>query len=236
MKIRGERECRDCGHQWSYYETGSIKCPDCGSIKSVGTDDRKEHTDNPAELDLMPVISKVENEPVRSVAKEAVDRAGRYIRQRGFVKGGEMQPLDATFVAVVELRAVAQQLARTMRVEDEEELYLLSQLRGADAGERPPPSEVPKSLTPARGLAAASVLDHYRRDLSRYLDDNPDAAARTTMGTLVDHKKRIEALDGDVPIETAEAMIQALTDLSHYVAYGDEQALTAAQQRIENIA
>jgi DNA-directed RNA polymerase subunit RPC12/RpoP len=40
MKIRGERECKDCGARWSYYETGSVSCPECGSRRSVGVDDR----------------------------------------------------------------------------------------------------------------------------------------------------------------------------------------------------
>lgn len=236
MKIRGDRECRECGSQWSYYETGSINCPDCGSIRSVGIDERKEHTANPATLDLQPVLNRINSDPLRDVAKEAVTQTSEYIRKRGFIKGGEIQPLDATFVAAVELRAVARHLARAMRVDDDEELHFLSQLRGADSGERPPTSEVPQSLAGARGLAAAAVIDHYRRDLKRYLDDNPDEDARATMGTLVDHKKRVEALDGEVEIATAEALVQSLTDLSHYVAYDDIDALSAARDRLEQLA
>jgi uncharacterized Zn finger protein (UPF0148 family) len=236
MKIRGERECQNCGCRWSYYETGAIDCPECGSIRSVGVDDRTEHTDNPATLELQPVISKVEGEPVREVAKAAAEATSEYVRRRGFIRAGEIQPLDATFVAAVELRAVARHLGRAMRVEDEEELYFLSQLRGADSGERPPPSEVPNSLAPARGLAAAAVVDHYRRDCSRYLDDHPDDQARKTLGTLVDHKKRVEALDGNVEVQTAEALVQAVTDLSHYVAYDDEQALARARERLDGLA
>lgn len=236
MKIRGERECSDCGARWSYYETGSIDCPECGSIRSVGVDDRKEHTANPATLDLTSVRGAVDQRSVQEVAREAAEVATEYVRKRGFIKAGEIQPLDATVVAAVDLQYVARHLARAMRVEEDEELYFLSLLRGADAGERPPTAEVPQSLAPARGLAAATVVDHYRRDLKRYLDDQPDESARTLMGSLVDHKKRIEALDGDVPIETAEALVQAVVDLSHYVAHGDEAALATARDRIDDLA
>lgn len=235
MKIRGERECTDCGARWSYYETGSINCPECGSIKSVGTDERKEHTANPATLDLGTARRKVDAAPIRDVAESAAEAASEYVRKRGFIKGGEIQPLDATFVAAVELRHLARHLARSMRIGDDEELYLLSLLRGAEAGERPPASEVPRSVRGPRGLAAAAVVGYYRRDLVRYLEDNPDEGARSVMETMVDHEKRIEALDGDVPVETAETVVQTVTDLSHYVAYGDETALATARERLDSL-
>lgn len=235
MKIRGDRECTDCGAQWSYYETGSINCPECGSIRSVGIDERKEHTANPATLDLDEARAKVEAGPLTAVAEAAAEATSEYLRQRGFIKGGEILPLDATFVAAVELRYLARHLARSMRVADDEELYLLSLLRGAEAGERPPSSEVPESLRGPRGLAATAIVDHYRRDLNRHLEDNPDADARVVVGTLVDHKKRIEALDGDVPVETAETVVQTVTDLSHYMAHDDETALATARERIDSL-
>lgn len=235
MKIRGERECQSCGSQWSYYETGSITCPECGSIRSVGVDDRTEHTDNPASLDLGPVRETFDDKPLGRVAERAVEQCRAYTRERGFVRGGELQPLDATYVAAVELRHVAAELARTIRISDDEELYFLSMVRGTESGERPPPPEVPDSLAAPRGLATASIIDDYRRDLTRYLSDNPDAEARTTMGRFVDHRKRIEALDGAVPIETSESLVQALTDLSYYAASGDQSALAAARERLDSL-
>lgn len=236
MKIRGERECRNCGNRWSYYETGSVTCPSCGSMRSVGVDDHTEHTDNPATLDLSDARAALDGpEETTEAATAAADAAGEYVRTRGFIHGGEMQPLDATFVAAVDLRLVGKELARSLRVEDEEQLYFLSLLRGADAGERPPNAEVPPSLVPIRGLVAATATDHYRRDLKRYLDDHPDPDARTVMGSLLDHKKRIEALDGDVPLETSDSLLQAVTDLSHYVAYDDESALDSARGRFDDL-
>lgn len=235
MKIRGERECRDCGARWSYYDTGSINCPDCGSVRSVGVDERREHTANPATLDLTGVKGAVDQRPVREVAADAAEVTTEYLRTRGFIRAGEIQPLDATFVAAVDLQYVARHLARTMQVAEEAELYFLSLVRGAEAGDRPPTSEVPQTLAPARGLAAAAVLDHYRRDLKRYLDEHPDEAARMVLGSLVDHKKRIEALDGDVDVETAETLVQAVVDLSHYVAHDDADALERARARIDSL-
>jgi len=235
MKIRGERECRACGHRWSYYETGSITCPDCGSIRSVGVDERTEHTDNPAELDLTVIAADVDRRPIRELAGEAAEEAADYVRTRGFIRGGELQPLDTRFVAAVELRHVGTHLARAVRVDDAEELYFLSQVRGAEAGERPPPAEVPESLAGSRGLAAAAIVGHYRRDLARYLDDHPDAEARRLLGRLLDHKKRVEAIDGDVPVEIAEALVQATVDLSHYAVYDDEVALASAHDQIDEL-
>lgn len=235
MKIRGARECKSCGSQWSYYETGSIECPECGSLQSVGVDDRTEHTDSPTSLDLSPVVERLDQDPLSAVATDAAERCQEYVRKRGFIDAGELKPLDATYVAAVELRYVAAEIARSMRVGEDQELYFLSLLRGAEAGERPPASEVPDSLAPARGLATAAVVDAYRRDLSHYLDDHPDESARRTLGQLVGHKKRIEALDGAVQIETTEVVLQTLTDLSHYVAVAEESALATAQERLDGL-
>ncbi|QCC52228.1 DUF7117 family protein [Halapricum salinum] len=236
MKVRGARECQSCGSQWSYYETGSIECPDCGSLRSVGIDERTEHTDSPVTLSLSPVVERIDGDALAEVATDAADRCQEYVRKRGFVDAGDLKPLDATYVAAVELRYVASELARSMRVSEEEELYFLSLLRGAEAGERPPPAEVPASLADARGLATAAVVDAYRRDLVRYLDEQPDQTARTVLGRIVDHKKRIEALDGAVEVATAETLLQALVDLSHYAALDDEPALASAQERLDSLS
>ncbi len=62
-----ERECTECGTRWSYYETGSIGCPACGSLHSVGLDERTEHTDLRVEFDLTPVRADIdEGRPTNS--------------------------------------------------------------------------------------------------------------------------------------------------------------------------
>src|SRR6056297_1417065 len=64
MEIRGERECKDCGTRWSYYETGSVACPNCESVRSVGVDEeRKRHTAGQATLDLTEVRNMIDAEP-----------------------------------------------------------------------------------------------------------------------------------------------------------------------------
>jgi len=83
MEIRGTRECRSCGRQWSYYETGTIRCPDCGAIRSVGIDERRQlHTDGAAELDLEPVREALADEPLARVAATSKTDFGA-IRTRG---------------------------------------------------------------------------------------------------------------------------------------------------------
>ncbi|MCU4717205.1 DUF7117 family protein [Halapricum hydrolyticum] len=235
MKIRGERECQACGTQWSYYETGSITCPECGSMRSVGVDERTEHTDNPAELDLSPVTGAIDAEPIDRVAERAVEQCREYVRKRGFIRGGELRHLDPTFVAAVELQHVASELARSMRVGEDEELYFLALVRGAADGQRPAPDDVPDTLAAARGLATAAVIDAYRRDLTRYLTEHPDPEARTTMGRFVDHRKRIEALDGSIQPDDAETLLDGLAELSRYAAAGDQAALASARDRLDGL-
>ena len=233
MKIRGERECQSCGARWSYYETGSITCPECGSVRSVGVDERTEHTDNPADLDFASIVDDLDADPIDRVAERAAEECRAYVRQRGFIRGGELRPLDPTFVVAVECQHVASELARSMRVSEDEQLYFLSLVKGAEEGQRPESDAVPDSLSAARGLATAAVVDAYRRDLTRYLSEHPDPEARTTMGEFVDHRKRIEALDGSIPPEDAETILEGLRELSTYAASGDESALASARERLD---
>ncbi|QLH79067.1 TFIIB-type zinc ribbon-containing protein [Halosimplex rubrum] len=233
MKIRGERECQECGARWSYYETGSVVCPDCGSIRSVGLDDPTEHTAGNARLDLTEIRALVDDQSLADVAEAAAERCREYVRQCGFVSGGELRPLDDTYLAAVELRLAGEEVARAMRLSDDEEYYFLELLRGADEGERPPADEVPESMRAVRGLAYARAVDAYRSDLRRYLDDHPDATVRSLLTTLRDHQKRIEALDGDVSPRTAGELVYVVRAVGRALADGDETALAEAQNRLE---
>ncbi|WP_459191429.1 DUF7117 family protein [Halosimplex sp. J119] len=233
MKIRGERECQSCGTRWSYYETGSVVCPDCGSMRSVGLDDPTEHTASPAALELTAIRNLVDDESLADVAEATAETCREYVRKRGFVSGGELQPLDDTYLAAAELRFAAEDVARAMRVDDDEEYYFLELLRGADRGERPAADEVPGSLRAVRGLAYARAVDAYRSDVRRYLDDHPDETVRSLLTTLRDQQKRVEALDGDVSPRTAGQLVYVARSIGRALIDDDETALAEAQRRLE---
>lgn len=234
MKVRGERECRDCATRWSYYETGSITCPECGSVRSVGVDDRTRHTDAPVTLDLTPVRNRIDAEPTREVAETAAERCREYTRQRGFIDAGQLQVLDETFVAATLLQYVGAHVAREMRLTEDEELYLLDLLAGADQGDRPGVESVPKALRIPFGLAMAHAVEAYQRDVRTYLNDNEDETARQLSGRIRDHRKRIEALDGDVAPENANRLLHAARDLGRY-ATGEESAYVTADNWLTGI-
>lgn len=237
MKVRGTRECQSCGTRWSYYETGSVECPACGSMRSVGVDEeRKLHTASDVELDLTAVREAVDDQPLREVAEEAVGTTRGFVRSYGFIDGGELRPLADTYLAATELRVVADAMGRAMNVDDEEKYYFLSLLRGADLDERPPEGEVPESLRDSRGLAYARAISEYRDDLRTYLDEHPDPAASDALDRLRPHVKRVHALDGDVPTAESEALVRIARGTGRYVADGDETALARAESRLDELA
>ena len=239
MKVRGERECKQCGTRWSYYETGSVECPDCGSVRSVSADgDRALHTASPADLDLAAARNAAaDDESLRTVADRAEESAHEYVRRRGFVDGGDLLSLDDTYLAAVELRHAAGEVGRAMSLDDEEERYFLALLGGAEEGERPPASEVPSSMRAVRGLASATAVDEYHREMSDWAAEN-DAADEgyAALETLGDHVKRVRALDGDVEPETAALLVAAARDVSRYIRERDVDALASARERFGRLA
>jgi len=237
MRIRGQRECRNCGTRWSYYETGSVECPSCGNLRSVGVDgERRLHTATPSSLDLTGARNRLEaGESVRQVAGVAAEACRGYVHGFGFVDAGDLQPLGDTYLAAVELRHVAGRIERSMSLEDDEEFYFLSLLRGADHGERPPTDEVPDSLRSARGLAYARAVSAYRSDLRTYLDGYPDQMATDVLGPLDSHLKRVEALDGDVPVAESELLVRIARGVGTYVREDDESALLEARDRLDRL-
>ncbi|WP_424018497.1 DUF7117 family protein [Halorientalis pallida] len=235
MKIRGDRECKSCGTRWSYYDTGSVECPQCGSLRSVGVDDRKEHTASAVSLDLTDVRDRIDDAPLPELATDAAERCREYVRQQGFIDAGELRPLGDTYLAALELAHAALELDRSMRIADDEEYYVLELLRGADHGERPGPSTVPESMRAARGLAYASAVADYHDELRTYLEDNPDELARDLLSSLSEHRKRVDALDGDVSLADSEALIGAAQAVGHYLAEDDEGALAQARHHLDTL-
>ncbi|MFB6207308.1 MAG: TFIIB-type zinc ribbon-containing protein [Haloglomus sp.] len=245
MEIRGERECKRCGARWSYYDTGEVTCPECGSAFSVGVEDeRKRHTDHAPDFDLADVRTAASQRPVREAADVAVDVARAYLRERGFIHGGDLLELDEEYLAAAELRHVAGDLSRTLEVGEDEEFHFLTLVRGADRGERPGTDDVAESLRPARGLAVASAVGDYRDDVRSWLDAQPDAhpEALAVLETLDDHVRRVEALDGDVPLATMETLVAAARGVGRALREEEsddetdgESALAEAAARLDTL-
>jgi uncharacterized Zn finger protein (UPF0148 family) len=235
MKIRGHRECTGCGNRWSYYETGDIVCPACGSVRSVGVDDRSEHTAAAAGFDLSALRGRIDDAPLSDIADDVASHCGAYVRRAGFIDAGELTELDDIYLAAQELRHVAAEIHRSMRVTDEQEYYFLSLLGGADDGDRPLPTEVPDSMRHARGLAAAATVEAYRSDIRRTLDENPDRIGTQLLGRVDEHRKRVEALDGDVAPREAESLVDAVRAVGRGLVRDDEAAFTEARSRLDSL-
>jgi hypothetical protein len=236
MYVRGHRRCTECGREWSYFDTGRIDCPDCGNLQSVGQGARTRHTDSPVSLDLSPHRSDLESDTdLGEIAPDLKATLRDYIRQRGFIREGEIQPVDDTVLAAAELLHAVDIFDRTRTPDDDERLYVLELLRGADSGERPDPSAVSPSMTDARGLAYAEVLDQFCTDLRTWLDDNPDPDGRRLRESLDTHVTRIEAVYGDVPVRESEAVVRAAREAVAYLVDDDESALVRARDRLSRL-
>jgi hypothetical protein len=233
MKVRGRRECRNCGCRWSYYETGSVACPECESLRSTGVDDRTLHTDTPATLDLTPYRNAAAEGTLSAHVEDCKRDLRTYCRRRGFVDGGDLRPLDDGVLAAQELLQVVDLFDRTRDPTDEDRTYLLALLRGADRGERPGPETVSGAWAAARGLGYADAVADYRRDLLAWLDEHPDPPARRTLGSVHERVKRVRALGGDVSPTAAESLVRAAREVGTYLIDGDETALSAAHERLE---
>ncbi|GGL53056.1 DUF7117 family protein [Halocalculus aciditolerans] len=247
MEVRGRRECKACGAEWSYFETGSVECPECGSVVSVGVGERREHTDHAADLDLGEVLAARGERDVRAgsadgerggdivLAAEAAEEAARaYLRERGFVRGGELLDLDDTYLAAAELRFVAGTLARRTDVSEGEEAYFESLVSAAADGERPDASEVPDSLRDSRGLGYANAVRDYRQELREWGEET-GRGLRDVLESLGDHVKRVRALDGDVGVEESEALVSAARAAAD-AARGDESGVERARDALSALA
>ncbi|SDY10453.1 DUF7117 family protein [Halobellus clavatus] len=236
MRVRGRRRCTECGHEWSYFETGEVACPDCDSLRSVGTGERQRHTDNPVELDLSAHRNELESvTDVGGIADGLKATLREYVRKRGFVSGGDLRTVDDTILAAAELLHAVDVFDRSREPTESSRLYVLELLRGADKNERPAPDTVPESMADARGLAYAEILDAFCSDLGTWLDDHPDPAAARVRETLRTHVKRVDAVYGDVPVAESEALVRAARELVTYLVEGDEAALATAEDRLSRL-
>ena len=231
MRIRGDRTCRDCGATWSYFETGSVACPECGSMRSSGSGDRSRHTDGTVELDLEEPRSMAAEGDLEDAVREASPRCLEYIRQRGFVDGGALLVLDDEYVHAQELRHAAVLLPTHVELRATERSYLLALLE-ADS-DRPAVERVPDRFRSARGLGIAAAVRDYRDELRTWLDDQPDrSAASGLLESLGERVKRIQALDGEVPPSEAADLLRAGRATGRYCRDGDEESLETARSML----
>ncbi|APE95157.1 TFIIB-type zinc ribbon-containing protein [Halodesulfurarchaeum sp. HSR-GB] len=226
MEVRGIRECKDCGTQWSYYETGSPACPACGSLYSVGISDRALHTDRPADLDLTAAIDALADGDDRAAGDAAAETARTYVHRRGFINAGELQPLSATYVAAHEIRHVAALLDRATPTgidgETVDREYVTALFEAASEGRRPPASAVPESMIGPRGLGVADAIRDYHDGLKTWLDGtDADRDVDSYLERLDSHVRRIRALDGSIDPAEGERLLAAARSLGDYLANGD---------------
>lgn len=186
MNVRGERECRDCGNRWSYYETGAIECPQCESLRSVGVTERATHTDTPVTLELNAHRTRF-GEARGTLPSEGVDELKRdlrrYVHKRGFINGGELRRLDSTYLAARELIEAVDVYDRLRDPTEFDREYLLALLAGADEGDRPETAAVPDTMWEARGMAAARAVGEFREDALTFLDELAAGENTTTEPT-----------------------------------------------------
>lgn len=235
MRVRGERTCRDCGATWSYFETGTIACPECGSVRSAGEGDRERHTDRDATLDLTEPRATAAEGDLEAGLAAAADVCLDYIRRRGFIDAGELRDLDEEYVYAQELRHAATLAPSRLELGDDERSYLLRLLDGKP-GDRPASATVPDGLRAARGLAAATAVRDYLDDLQIWQETStgrPDG--RAPIEPLADHCKRLRALDGEVPPKKADDLITVARAIGRYCREQDEKALETATSTLESL-
>lgn len=260
MKVRGERECVSCGTQWSYYETGSVACPSCGGLQSVGVDERVMHTDVPVDLDLASHRDRF-GDAAATLPRTGVDDLRsdlrEYCRRRGFIDAGRLKPLDETYLAARELLEAVDCFDRLRDPVDADREYVLALLVGADDGVRPSADSVPRALREARGMAAVRAVEAYRADALAVLEeleslagaaadesegavavagDAPTARvapARDALERLRERAKRADALNGNVSAATADALVDAANAIGKFVRTGDERVLARAERALD---
>lgn len=215
MEVRGIRECQSCGARFSYYETGSPACPECGSVYTVGVGDRELHTDRPADLDFEKALAALDSGADRDAGQAAAAVARTYVNRRGFVNGGDLRPLDDAYVAAHEVKHVAALLDRAtprgVGGETVDREYVSSLLTAASEGDRPPAAAVPESMHGPRGLGVADAIRDYHDELKTWLDrEGSDRPVSSLLERLDSHVRRLEALDGGVdPAESERLLVAA---------------------------
>ena len=236
MRVRGERTCRNCGTTWSYYETGSIRCPECDSVRSTGRGQPTLHTDRSTDLDLSGPRKTAEEGDLEAALRDASETCLEYIRDRGFIDSGTLRDLDETYVHAQELRHAATLATSRLDLSDAEREYLHTLIAG-DQGDRPPAEAVPKQLRAARGLAVAASVRDYRDEIRTYRSDrDDDSRLREVMEPLREHARRIRALDGEVEPQYAADLLAAARAVGAYCQNDATRTLQSAKTAVERLS
>jgi len=234
MRVRGQRTCENCGTTWSYFETGDLACPECGSRHSTGQGERTKHTDRAVDLDLDEPRQTAAAGALDDALDEAADRCLAFIRRRGFVAHGTLSDLDEPYVFAQELRHAATLSSSRLQRSDAERAYLLALFD--DAPTRPPADAVPDSLRAVRGLAAATAVRDYRDEVRTWLADEPECPeGQALLESLGDHVKRVRALDGEVDPATADALVDAARAVGRYCRERTDDTLESARDAIDEL-
>ena len=232
MHVRGRRQCRDCDTEWSYFEVGAVACPNCGSLRSRGLDDaRTLHTDTTVDLDLSDARGMVGDRPLSEVAAAARNTARTYLARRGFIDGGELRQLSDHYRRIAELKATGSALSQQLDPDPEAERYFLALLHEGKSK----PDDIPTALHQAHGLAAASAVETYLRDLRKWLEEHPDSAAGVSLTRIRDHVRRVNALDGAIQPNEADQLVEAARALGSYLRSGEADSLNRTDDIIDRL-
>ncbi|AKH97877.1 DUF7117 family protein [Halanaeroarchaeum sulfurireducens] len=236
MRVRGERTCRNCGATWSYFETGSIRCPECDSARSTGRGDPTLHTDRSTNLDLSGPRETAAEGNLDDALQDASETCLEYIHDRGFIDGGSLRALDESYVHAQELRHAATLATSRLELSDAEREYLHT-LVAADPGDRLPAEAVPKQLWAARGLAVATTVREYRDEMRTYRSErDDDPRIRELIEPLREHARRIRALDGEVEPQYADDLLAAARAVGAYCRDSENETLQSARTAVEQLS
>lgn len=236
MEVRGQRKCRRCGATWSYFETGSVTCPECGSSRSVGQGERVVNTDRPVDLDLEEARHAAAEDDFERALALAAESARTYRRERGFVSAGELLELDDTYLLAQELAHAASFLQSTLERRPPERAYFRDLIARPEERQRPDPADVPESLHAARGLGYARAVRDYRDDVTTFVEDETlPGACRSLLESLGDHVARVQALDGAVEPAHVERLVEAARSIGDCIGAADDAHLESARAALHDL-
>lgn len=206
MEIRGERECLECGSTWSYFEIGSVECPECGSIRSRSISTPERDTSTVIGIDTDELVEELGTN-FKDGLSDALESCRSYVTRQGFVEGGDLQPPEVRYVMACEVVEICEAFTTPDRqdISKEEKKYVVDLVRGLRNGN--PPDERPESLDDYHNLAVARTVERYAKDVTRYarsnglsvpsgVEDARSAAKRTkaTLGREEDAVKGLRSL------------------------------------------